>query len=310
MLNPLKPTNWQSYLWVAARWQKFTHGGPAMANVPVLGDFTMPGMVLQEKYFDTQWIPINKRLEDSESTVIPLNLLKELIGRTAHRVILHQCPCRQGYGCTDYPKDIGCIYLGDATKDLDPSFGRHASVKEALEHTDKAVKFGLVPIVGQIDFDALLLGCTPADHFCTVCFCDPCCCVNFRFSTAYHPRYREKLMHRLEGLSVTVTDSCAGCGECEDKCFVGAISMKNDRAVIDQKYCKGCGVCVENCPVDAISIEVTDGNGMKKTFFERIESRVDLYSSIPGKEVNTKARGQIPHPRHGFNIPKYKHSRE
>ena len=75
--------------------------------------------------------------------------------------------------------------------------------------------------------------------------------------------------------------------------------------------CIGCGMCVENCPSDAISIEVTDGDHMKKSFFDRIESLgVDITSSIPGKEVNTEGRNRVPHPRWGHEKVKIKHSRE
>jgi hypothetical protein len=87
-----------------------------------------------------------------------LTVLKEMIRRSAHRVILHQCPCRQGMGCQDYPNDIGCIYLGEATKDMDPSFGIHASVDQALAHVDRTVEAGLIPGMGQVDLGCLYLG--------------------------------------------------------------------------------------------------------------------------------------------------------
>jgi Fe-S-cluster-containing hydrogenase component 2 len=117
-------------------------------------------------------------------------------------------------------------------------------------------------------------------------------------------------MRKLPGISVEVTDDCVGCGECLDKCFIGAIEMVDDHARIDDNICKACGVCVENCPSGAISIEVTDGDAMKISFFEEIEKRVDVYSHLPGKEVNTVARKKAPHPRWGHKKIKIRHSRE
>jgi|GEM_PF-214364 len=310
MLNPTKPTNWQSYLWITTLWRKFLDLASDCSKLPVIGEFFSPWW-WREKNFDVQWIPINKQLENSGSSIIPLTILKKLIQKSAHRVILRQCACRQGYGCQNYPHDIGCLALGDATKNFDPSLGIHASVEEALEHVDKAVKAGLVPQVGQINWDAFLFGVTPASHYAIICFCCDCCCIVRRFGRMWEPiKNGERFYKSLEGVSVNISDTCIGCGECVDKCFMDAISIQEDQARINEKLCKICGVCVEQCPQGAISIEVTDAEKMEKAFFERIESKTDIYSSIPGREVNTKERDQAPHPRHGFAKVKYKHSRE
>lgn len=47
-------------------------------------------------------------------------------------------------------------------------------------------------------------------------------------------------------------DKCIGCKRCYILCPEVAISMAEDKAVINYKYCKGCGVCTEECPVKAI----------------------------------------------------------
>ena len=48
---------------------------------------------------------------------------------------------------------------------------------------------------------------------------------------------------------------CVGCGICESKCLVGAISVDCGKgiAVIDRDKCTGCGICIQNCPQKAIS---------------------------------------------------------
>ena len=50
------------------------------------------------------------------------------------------------------------------------------------------------------------------------------------------------------------TQECTGCGICVDACPVEAISLNDDRAVIDEDECTECGVCVDECPNDAISL--------------------------------------------------------
>jgi formate hydrogenlyase subunit 6/NADH:ubiquinone oxidoreductase subunit I len=46
-------------------------------------------------------------------------------------------------------------------------------------------------------------------------------------------------------------EKCAGCGACVNVCPAGAISMKDDKAVISNK-CVDCGRCAQVCPADAI----------------------------------------------------------
>ena len=50
-------------------------------------------------------------------------------------------------------------------------------------------------------------------------------------------------------------DLCVGCETCVPVCPVEAISMNDDKAVIDQDICTGCESCVSECPVDAIKNE-------------------------------------------------------
>lgn len=50
-------------------------------------------------------------------------------------------------------------------------------------------------------------------------------------------------------------DECVGCETCVPACPVEAISMDDDKAVIDQETCTQCKTCVDECPVEAIEVE-------------------------------------------------------
>jgi Fe-S-cluster-containing hydrogenase component 2 len=45
---------------------------------------------------------------------------------------------------------------------------------------------------------------------------------------------------------------CTGCGACIEVCSTGAISLKDDKAFVNQELCTECGNCLSACPVDAI----------------------------------------------------------
>ena len=47
-------------------------------------------------------------------------------------------------------------------------------------------------------------------------------------------------------------DMCTGCQTCVGECCVGAISMREGVAFIDNGKCIRCGICHEVCPVDAV----------------------------------------------------------
>lgn len=49
-----------------------------------------------------------------------------------------------------------------------------------------------------------------------------------------------------------VDEGCIGCKICVRKCPVGAITMKDGKAVIDSTKCISCGICAKKCPVKAI----------------------------------------------------------
>ena len=206
-----------------------------------------------------------------ENVPMPVELLDRLIEEASHRVIIEYCWCRKGFGCRDYPVEIGCLMMGESALEAKNFPMREVGVEEAKAHARRAVAAGLVPVVGKARADNFIFKIKDRHRLLSVCFCCECCCIT-RFSSYVPLKYLEPAFPRPEGVSVSVTDACTGCGKCAGHCFVSAIEVVDGKAVIGG-YCRACGRCAGICPNEAVDIRLTDPEFIEKTR-ERIRSYV------------------------------------
>ncbi|MBD3159834.1 MAG: 4Fe-4S dicluster domain-containing protein [Candidatus Lokiarchaeota archaeon] len=220
----------------------------------------------------TKTIPIDQSLELPKQSAIPSQIVHHFIEKANYHWIMNFCICRSANKCEDYPIDIGCLFLGEAVKGINPQLGRLVSKEEAHEHVRKAREAGLVHMIGRNKLDAMWLNVKPEHKLMSICNCCPCCCL-WRVLPNMSPDISRKVA-RIEGVSVTVTDACTGCGACiEDICFVDAIRLEEEKAVISDD-CRGCGRCVEVCPQNAITLSIEDADFVNHTV-RKLEQIVD-----------------------------------
>ena len=217
-------------------------------------------------------IPINSELNGQEDMVLPTKVLEYFINKANSHWIMNFCICRKSMECKDYPIELGCLFLGEAVKDINPELGRLVSKEEALDHVKKCREAGLVHMIGRNLLDKQWLGVNPGYKLLSICNCDPCCCL-WRISPILNPKIGRKIQ-KMAGVSIWVTDTCIGCGTCLDACFVNAIKLKNNRAEIS-KECRGCGRCVENCLQGAIELKIDDKAYVSQTI-EQLEKIIDV----------------------------------
>jgi Fe-S-cluster-containing hydrogenase component 2 len=142
-----------------------------------------------------------------------------------------------------------------------------------LEHVRRCREAGLVHLVGRNKLDTVWLGVGPGEKLMTICNCCPCCCL-WKMLPQLTPTIANRIT-RMDGVSVSVTDRCSGCGSCcEGICFVDAIHLVDGLATIDDE-CRGCGRCVEVCPNEAIELHVAS-NAFVQRAIERLAPLVDL----------------------------------
>ncbi len=270
-------TKYSTMLWAAPIWRPITDFWRKSSAAGFIWKYMLFGWLFDP--YEVTFIPVNEELNKTESVVIPKQVIQDIIRKTSHRAILPSCICRVGCGCENHDMSIGCIFLGEATKQMDPSLGKPSTVDEALKHLDRAIDNGLIPQIGKVDPDAFWSGVEMKDwdKFLTLCLCCSCCCIAMRKGKHYDwvPEVRAK-MKKMEGVEINIDDNCNGCGNCEDKCFTEAISISNKQASIDYDKCKLCGICADHCPKKAITVTVTDEEEMLKVIYGRVESYGDI----------------------------------
>ncbi len=119
--------------------------------------------------------------------------------------------------------------------------------EEAKRRVRIAEDAGLIHIVANV---------VPKDSSYILCNCCSCCCagvywINSGLKGVYAPSRFTASMD---------TDTCSGCGICEEWCPFGCIEMNEvGRPAIAYDQCYGCGICVTKCPEQALSLEEVRG---------------------------------------------------
>jgi UDP-glucose 4-epimerase len=243
-----------------------------LGNRPLVGTLLRPFFDM----LDTEAIiiPVHEAVRGGENVVLPYPLLASILKQAGARFLMNECLCRRGENCQTYPRDLGCLFLGEAVTEINPAQGRLVDTEEALARVQRAMNLGLVPLVVHSTFDAWSLG-IPYRRMLGVCFCCDCCCA-VRQGLRLGPPAFWKTVTRLPGLTLEVGEACVSCGACADVCYVHAVALDNGRASIDLEQCKGCGRCVAVCPTRAISLRMDDSVDTLGQILARIELRTDI----------------------------------
>jgi UDP-glucose 4-epimerase len=235
-----------------------------------------------EKFIDTKnstgtTIPINKSLGTFENQVLPLAVVEYFIKKGSYIFLMNNCRCRIINNCKDHDKSIACTWIGRGVMKINvPSeIGHLATKEEALERSRLAYNNGLVPTIGRLRGDSIMMGALPdTGHFMSLCYCCPCCCILGTWKEA--AKSVRNIFQRMEGVSVNVDrEICDGCGLCTEVCIFNGMQIVDGKSVIAQDKCLGCGRCERVCPNEAISITIDDFKGFD-TMIARIESHVDV----------------------------------
>jgi ferredoxin len=227
------------------------------------------------KHRKLEEIEVNTEISISQDTLLPSDVLKEMIRRSNYHFIMDFCICRVSTDCNDYPHELGCLFLGKGTKRISPKLGSIVSAEEAIEHVDKCQEAGLVHIIGRNKIDSVWLNTGPKDELLSICHCCPCCCL-WKMAPEL-PEDIGKGFTSMIGVEIEYnSELCFGCGKCLDSCFLNAIKLKDGKAKIDIKKCRSCGRCAEICKNYVIKVLMTS-EAVNRSI-KRVERLVDVES--------------------------------
>jgi len=190
------------------------------------------------------------------------------------------CICRKkkslaGEPCQVTDREETCLAAGNmAQAVLRQNIGREITRDEAISILEQNQKQGLV----------LQPSNTQKAEF--VCSCCGCCCGML----AMHKNLPKPVDFWAANFYAVIDSKlCNGCGLCEKRCQVVAVSVpeKKEPASIDLNRCIGCGVCVPTCPTKAISLQ-------KKSVETRPpQTREELYDIIMAKKKGTLGKLKV-----------------
>jgi NAD-dependent dihydropyrimidine dehydrogenase PreA subunit len=206
------------------------------ALIPAFKELKVPPML--------RAVPIEETVTP-RGAVLDVDSARRLFAEAA-LITAAPCPCRtqakaagRSPNCPA-PETAVCMQTnGFAEAMVDREIGERLSSAEALRRIGDAEDAGLVHLVRNN---------VKQDMF--MCNCCSCCCTGLFMinELGYREAYaRSRFVVRYD------EDSCTGCGLCEDRCQLHAITM-DDRAAVDIEKCFGCGNCALVCPSGALSL--------------------------------------------------------
>ncbi len=201
---------------------------------------------LSTKLPQMRTIPVSRSIHPKHN-VSTFDEVTTLLQQAEEPFVINACICRkkkslEGGSCRITDRTETCLAIGDmARMTLRSGIGREITRDEAMSIIEKNQKQGLV----------LQPSNTEKAEF--ICSCCGCCCGLL----GVHKDLPRPLDFWAANFQAAVDrDTCEGCGTCEKRCQVGAVSVseKKQPAKVDLERCIGCGVCVPACPTQSITL--------------------------------------------------------
>lgn len=218
------------------------------AQLPIIGKVVNKLMNAYYKYVHTSAVKL------------PLKDIEEVLNNASH-ISVGPCPCRIIFDKNKCDAPLyTCLKINHFSKvmsqmqKLANKLNKERGLKLGNEKSKVLTKEEAIEIMRNArkhDLVFSLESCIqPYQN--NICACCTDCCIELNL------RYKFGLNVSPGGpyIPVFMQDSCTGCGLCEKRCPVKAISMSEKKPSADFKKCLGCGICAEICKKSSITMTV------------------------------------------------------
>jgi len=189
-------------------------------------------------------IPVEKSLSP-EYAAGTYDNIREIIKNKVDKIAILDCVCRQEHDLLEEPCKLSdvrrcCVMFNDrAVRRIEDERGKEVSKEEFYEILNKYQKEGFVlqPQNNQ----------NPS----YMCVCCGCCCGVLSMAKQF-PNPAE--YYSSDFYAQSNPELCNGCEVCVKRCQMDAITMVDEKAIVDLNRCIGCGNCVATCGQKAMTL--------------------------------------------------------
>ena len=172
--------------------------------------------------------------------------------RAHEKFLVAPCICRREHKMMDKgckKPEESCLILGRGVDYYKRNgLGRTIDLKETLEILKRADKAGLV------------LQSSNAQKIMNICCCCGCCCQVLK-AVKRHPKPSSIISSPF--LAHAEPETCEGCGICVERCQMEALTLKDEKVVLDLDHCIGCGLCVTTCSTGSLTLVRKPDSGQR-----------------------------------------------
>ncbi|MFW9820200.1 MAG: 4Fe-4S binding protein, partial [Candidatus Thorarchaeota archaeon] len=229
-----------------------------------------------EKEYNISGIPQLRTIPIEKAVPVDMNIasydqIRKIIDMSSYIGIM-DCICRNAHdmiddSCKKTDLRKTCMTFGSAAKIFyEKGEAEFISKEKAYELIKEFEEVGLVPQPSN------------SQKPFVICNCCGCCCEVLTNQKRFDNPAR---LFATNFHAVIYRDLCAGCGTCEERCNMNAISIIDGLSEIDLEKCIGCGVCVPTCPEEAIKLEkneleVIPPSNTKETYVAIMDAKAQL----------------------------------
>jgi NAD-dependent dihydropyrimidine dehydrogenase PreA subunit len=189
-------------------------------------------------------IPIEKSLSPDYTTSTYDNI-RDIITNQVDKIAIMNCVCREQHDVLEERCELSdtrrcCVMFNSAAeRRIKDGLGKEVSKDEFFEVLKKFQKEGFV------------LQPENSQNPEFMCVCCGCCCGVLKMAKQY-PKPAEYYSNNYYAQSNP--ELCNGCEVCVKRCQMDAITLINEKAVVNLDRCIGCGNCVPTCGMKAMTL--------------------------------------------------------